>query len=82
MTAAIDHDLLELDPKCPACRRDHYIDDCYDGHEAHCYFCDRLLVAVEYVDGTMAMRVVYGDPPPVLTGRQRARRLWAARGRR
>ena len=72
-------ELLALDPTCPYCGGGSNVTDVYDGSERHCYQCKRLLVAVEYIDGSMRL---VGREPEALTGRKRTRALWRRRGRR
>lgn len=82
---AYERDLAEqipLNPYCPYCRKRHDVDEVFDGSFRRCGHCGVLLVAREFIDGTMAMCPGETTPSSFTTGRRRTRALWRKRGRR
>lgn len=77
--------LLDLDPTCPLCKREHDVGEIFDGHGIDCASCGRFLVAVACGElGTMSMQPGDSGPhmPDTRTGRQRTRARWRRQGRR
>lgn len=81
--AAPAEPMLELDPRCPYCHKEHDVGETFEGHGHDCRSCGRHIVAVAFTESGV-MLMVRGEPEPESgsTGRQRTRRLWKKRGRR